>query len=203
MIGASGTTTLQNYPNQAQSPDLANSSSRGGSVFYNRQLSSNQSAGATYQYSREVSTLSNSQTKVDLDTVNFFYTIHLMDSLTMSLTAGPQRFDVVISPFATVCLVDSFCNWECAAWQRDRTDFVASYSHDPFRAAEGYLEPSSRTRRMNESRHAGSWRAPGPLDRRRATSIRKNVSVSSLSSDSGGHSRYRNCHNRTLIGVSG
>src|ERR1039457_1026714 len=50
MIGGGGTTAMFDYPDQAESSGLYDSTSRGGSAFYSRRLSGTQSLGATYQY---------------------------------------------------------------------------------------------------------------------------------------------------------
>jgi hypothetical protein len=184
MIGASGTTALQDYPNQAQSAGLANWDMRGGSAFYNRLLSSTQYVGAIYQYSKEVNTLGNTQTETDVQAFNFFYTTYLMHTLTLSLTAGPQRYGVSQSP------LPPFASWTPSitgsiAWQRDRTNFAASYSRS---AAGGQgLLGAFITNTANGSARwqlARTWTVEATV----SYLIRKNVSPLFLSSDAGGHS---------------
>jgi hypothetical protein len=184
MIGGGGTTALHNYSNQAQSPGLANSNMRGGSAFYNRLLSNTQYVGATYQYSRELDTLSDTQTDTEVQAVNFFYTIYLMHALTLSVTGGPLRYEVTQSPFPP------FASWTPAvtgsiAWQRDRTSFAASYSRSV--AGGGGLLGAFSTNTANGSARwqlAKTWTVESTAN----YLIRKNVSRFSLSSYNGGHS---------------
>ena len=97
MIGASGTTRLLHFPNQPQSGGLADSDSLGGSAFYNRQLSGAQYVGATYQYSNEADSADNTQTTTQMSTVYLFYSIYLAHALTVSISGGPQHYDVAQS----------------------------------------------------------------------------------------------------------
>ena len=184
MIGAGGTTALHNYPNQAQSPDLANSDMRGGSAFYNRLLSSTQYIGAIYQYSNEVDTLSRTESDTKVDTFSFFYTAHLMHALTLSVTAGPERYNVAMSP------LPPFASWTPSvtgsiAWQRDRTNFAASYSRTV--AGGGGLLGAFSTNTANGSARwqlARTWTVEATVN----YLIRKNVSLFSLLSYPGGYS---------------
>ncbi len=123
MIGVSGTYTDLHYPNPAEVPGLYNSTSRGGSAFYNHRLSKKHYLGASYRYSRILAGPSDIQTH----TVFVFYTIYLKPTLSLSVSGGPQHFDVAQSPFPPSGA------WTPAAtasmgWQRRRTNFAASYS---------------------------------------------------------------------------
>jgi hypothetical protein len=134
MIGASGTFTESNYLNSHQASGLNNSNSLGGSVFYNRRLSSTQYVGVIYQYSSSQANPVNTQaipvnnpTEVQIHTVLAFYTIYLDPSFSLSLSGGPQYFDATQSPSPRVT------SWTPAikasiGWQRSHTNFVANYS---------------------------------------------------------------------------
>lgn len=184
MIGGGGSIGLDEYPNQPQSSGLANSSMRGGSVFYNRLLPSGQYTGVTYQYFRNVSSLSNSQSETNVDTFNFFYTIYaLHNTLTLNATGGPQRFEVTWSP------LPPFTSWTTAlggsiAWQRDRTNLTASYSRSV--AGGGGLLGAFSTTTAGGSAHwqlARTWNLQSMAN----YSILKQASQFSLSPYKGGH----------------
>ena len=123
MIGVSGTFTNLHYPNPSEVPGLYDSTSRGGSAFYNHRLSKKHYLGASYRYSRFLAGQSETQTH----TVFVFYTIYLKPTLSLSVSGGPQHFDVAQSPFPPSGA------WSPAAtasmsWQGRRTNFAASYS---------------------------------------------------------------------------
>jgi hypothetical protein len=128
MIGGSGTSSILSYPNPAQAIGLPSSSnSRGGSVFYNLRLSSAQYIGMTYQYSYMLESLANAPSETRTHTLNCFYTLFLKDALSLSLSGGPQHFNVVQSP------LPASASWTPAVaasvgWQRSRTNLAASYS---------------------------------------------------------------------------
>jgi hypothetical protein len=128
MIGGSGTSSMFSYPNPAQAPGLPSSSnSRGGSVFYNLRLSSAQYIGMTYQYSDMLESLANAPSETQTHTLNFFYTLFLKEALSLSVSGGPQHFNVVQSP------LPASASWTPAVtasvgWQRSQTNLAASYS---------------------------------------------------------------------------
>jgi hypothetical protein len=128
MIGASGTSSIFSYPDPAQAVGLPSSSnSRGGSAFYNLRLSSAQYIGMTYQYSYMLESLVNAPSETRTHTLNFFYTLFLKDALSLSVSGGPQHFNVVQSP------LPASASWTPAVtasvgWQRSQTNLAASYS---------------------------------------------------------------------------
>ena len=135
MVGASGNFTTLNYPNPSEVPGLSDSNSRGGAAFFSRRLSKTQYFGATYQYSQIIgappSTPNGIQTEGESETQThaglLFYTIYLKPTLSLSLSGGPQHFEVSQSPFPVIG------SWTPAAtasigWQGSRTNFAASYS---------------------------------------------------------------------------
>jgi len=127
MIGGSGTYTMLKYTNPTQASGLPNSNSQGGSAFYNRRLSSTQYIGVTYQFSRMVSSLANAPSETQMHTINSFYTIYLKHALTLSVSGGPQHFNVAESP------LPPSASWTPSVtasigWQRSHTNLAASYS---------------------------------------------------------------------------
>jgi hypothetical protein len=127
MIGGSGTYAMLKYTNPAQASGLPNSSTLGGSAFYNRRLSSTQYIGVTYQFSRMVSSLANAPSETQVHTINSFYTLYLKHTLTLSVSGGPQHFNVAESP------LPASASWTPSVtasigWQRSHTNIAASYS---------------------------------------------------------------------------
>lgn len=90
MIGASGNFTNLHYPNATQVPGLFDSSSRGGSAFYNHRLSKMNYIGATYQYQTFFSYLTGGQSETQTQSILLFYTLYFKPTLSLSLFGGPQ-----------------------------------------------------------------------------------------------------------------
>lgn len=135
MIGASGIVMEKSYSNAAAATsDLSDSNSHGGSVFYSQRLSPTQYAGVTYQYLRSQTdpvnaqaNSANAQSEVQTHTIVVFYTIYLNPTLSLSLSGGPQYLEATQSPSPV------FRTWTPYAtasigWQRNNTNFAASYS---------------------------------------------------------------------------
>jgi hypothetical protein len=127
MVGASGTFTNLHYPTQSQVPGLSDSSSRGGSAFYNHRLSKMHYVGATYQYQMFLANPGVGQSETQAHSVLLFYTLYLKPTLSVSLFGGPQYSDTTQfgAPAAKA--------WSPAAgaslgWQGKLTSFAASYS---------------------------------------------------------------------------
>src|SRR6202011_5515097 len=93
MIGGSGSFTNLHYPSQAEVPGLYDSSSKGGSVFYNHRLSKMHYVGATYQYQRFLAYPAIGQSETQAHTIYLFYTLYLKPTLSISLFGGPQQSD--------------------------------------------------------------------------------------------------------------
>ncbi|HXM23704.1 MAG TPA: hypothetical protein VN948_20775 [Terriglobales bacterium] len=127
MIGASGTFTNLHYPNQAQVPGLYDSSSRGGSAFYNHRLSKMHYIGAAYQYQMFLAYPNVGQSETQAHSGFLFYTLYLKPTLSISLFGGPQYSDT--QQFG----MPSSKSWSPATgasmgWQGRLATFVASYS---------------------------------------------------------------------------
>ncbi len=128
MIGASGTFTNLHYSNSTQVPGLFDSSSQGGSAFYSHRLSKKHYIGASYQYQR-ILTYPNgaSQDETQTHAVLGFYTFYPQPTLSLSVSAGPQHYDVEQAPLSAAQ------SWSPAAtasmgWQARHTNLAASYS---------------------------------------------------------------------------
>jgi hypothetical protein len=127
MIGGSGTSTLVNYRSSAEASGLSNSNSRGGSAFYNLRLSNAQYMGAAYQYSIMVADSTNDESDIHLHTFSYFYTIYLDHNLSLSVSGGPQHFELARSSLKATG------SWKPTAtasmgWQRRNANLAASYS---------------------------------------------------------------------------
>jgi hypothetical protein len=134
MIGASGSFTQNNYPNQTQANGFNNSNSFGGSAFFTRRFSNKQYFGVAYQYSESQSspvnaqaTPANLETQVQTHTLLGFYTVYLNPTLSLSVSGGPQYTNATQPPSpptnsTTPSVMASI------GWQKSHTNFVASYS---------------------------------------------------------------------------
>ena len=90
MVGASGTFMNLHYPNQAQVPGLGDSSSKGGSAFYNHRLSKMNYIGATYQYQMFLANPTLGQSETQSHSVFLFYTVYFKPTFSVSFFGGPQ-----------------------------------------------------------------------------------------------------------------
>jgi len=184
MIGASGTFTMLDYPNPVQASGLSsNSSSRGGSVFYNLRLSSTQYMGITYQYSNMSASLANAPSDTQIHTFYSFYTLYLRNALSLSVSGGPQHFDLVQSP------MPASTSWTPAVttsigWQRSRSNLAASYSRTV--SGAGGLVGAFQT---NGASANASWQLARTWTAGAAASYitQKNVLSAFFASSQGGH----------------
>jgi len=127
MVGASGTFTNLHYPNQAQVPGLSDTSSRGGSAFYNYRLSRMHYIGATYQYQMFLANPTLGQSETQTHSIYLFYTVYLKPTLSISLFGGPQYSDT--EQFGTPAMKAwSPSGGASIGWQGRLTSFAASYS---------------------------------------------------------------------------
>jgi hypothetical protein len=134
MIGASGSVAESSYPNPTEATGFNNSSSLGGSVFYSRRLSNKQYFGVAYQYSGSQSSPvnnqtnpANTQTQVRAHSLLAFYTIYFNPTLSLSLSGGPQYTDASHPPSPPTNSTTPSVT-ASIGWQRNHTNFVASYS---------------------------------------------------------------------------
>jgi len=127
MIGASGTFANLHYPNQAQVPGLYDSSSHGGSAFYNYRLSKMHYIGVTYQYQMFLAYPTVGQSETQAHSIFAFYTLYLKPTFSISVFGGPQY------SHTTQFGVPASRSWSPASgasmdWQGRVTSFAASYS---------------------------------------------------------------------------
>jgi len=127
MVGASGTFMNLHYPNQAQVPGLSDSSSRGGSAFYNHRLSKMHYIGVTYQYQWFLAYPTGGQSETQTQSVFLFYTVYFKPTFSVSFFGGPQYSNTQQFGLPTST------SWSPAggasmSWQGKLTSFAASYS---------------------------------------------------------------------------
>jgi hypothetical protein len=127
MVGASGTFMNLHYPNQSQVPGLSDSSSRGGSAFYNHRLSKMHYIGATYQYQWFLAYPNGGQSETQTQSVFLFYTVYFKPTFSVSFFGGPQYSNTQQFGLPTST------SWSPAggasmSWQGKLTSFAASYS---------------------------------------------------------------------------
>jgi len=127
MVGAGGTFSNLHYPNPAEVPGLYDSSSAGGSVFYTHRLSKKHYIGTSYQYQRILSYPIASQSETQTQYVSVFYTVYLRPTLSLSLSGGPQHYDVY-QPSLPSSQAWSPAGTASLGWQERHTSFAASYS---------------------------------------------------------------------------
>lgn len=131
MLGFGGAATLLHFSDPAESEDLYNSNSRGGSAFYTHRLTERQYMGGMYQYSENVATpaMASGIAEGDLNAHSLlgFYTVYLNSNLSLSLGGGSQYYKLTQSPAAPVE------GWAPSAiaslgWQGLHTSLALSYS---------------------------------------------------------------------------
>ena len=127
MVGGSGTFTNLHYPNPTQVPGLSDSSSRGGSAFYNHRLSKMHYIGATYQYQWFLAYPNGGQSETQTQSVFLFYTVYFKPTFSVSFFGGPQYSNTQQFGLPTST------SWSPAggasmSWQGKLTSFAASYS---------------------------------------------------------------------------
>jgi hypothetical protein len=127
MFGGSGVATQLHYPNPAQSQGLYDSSSRGGTGFYNRRITRSQYFGATYQYLDMSSKPPIGSDTTQTQTIAGFYTFAPKPALSFSISAGPQYYRTVQTPLPAISAWEPYLS-ASMGWQGIHTSFAASYS---------------------------------------------------------------------------
>jgi hypothetical protein len=127
MIGASGTFTYLHFLDPSQVPGLYDSNSKGGSGFYSHRLSKHHYIGATYQYALTLAYPTGAVTQVQTSTVFGFYTLYLKPTFSISVSGGPQHYEISQAP------LPAQGSWSptfsaSSAWQGRHTSYSAIYS---------------------------------------------------------------------------
>ncbi|MGH9604653.1 MAG: hypothetical protein ACRD3N_03020 [Terracidiphilus sp.] len=127
MVGVGGSTSFLEFPDPAQAPDLYNSGSWGGSGFFNRRLNGTQYAGAIYLYTKILEFPPSGVILVHTQNFMAYYSALFPSGLSISIAAGPQRFDLTDAP------LPASASWTPAvmgsiAWQTDRFNVAATGS---------------------------------------------------------------------------
>lgn len=127
MIGVSGTFTNLHFLNPSEVPGLYDSSSRGGSAFYNHRLSRKHYIGATYQYAKTLAYPLHAVSELQTNTVFLFYTIYLKPTFSLSFSGGPQHYTIAQSPLPAQNTWSPFFT-ASMGWQARHTNYTARYS---------------------------------------------------------------------------
>jgi len=156
MIGGGGNFQLIHYPNPEEAAGLYDSTSGGGTGFYNRRLSGSQYLGVTYQYSiystSPVSPISLPGTTSQTNSIFLFYTRYLNSVVSFSVSGGPQHLNTNTSGMFTTT------SWTpggmvSMGWQTNRSTFAANYSYT-LSAGDGLRGPYN----SNNANVSGSWK---------------------------------------------
>ena len=139
MIGFSGMASTLHYPTPSEATGLFDSSSQGGSAFYNRRISSGQYLGATYNYTQIFSNPSRAQIESVIQSVSAFYAIYPKRTFTLSVSGGPQYLQLEQETFP------AFSSWSpflmaSIGRQGLHTNVAASYAQS-VTAGNGLLGP--------------------------------------------------------------
>jgi hypothetical protein len=131
MVGASATFTNLDYLDPSQVPGLYNSNSTGGSTFFSQRLSKRHYIGGTYQYAKTLAYPLHTVSTVQTNTFFLFYTLYLKPTFSISVSAGPQHFQ--ISQYG----LTSQSSWSptvtaSAGWQGRHTNVSGTYTHAVF-----------------------------------------------------------------------
>ena len=139
MFGFSGTALTLHYPDRTEVSGLYDSNSRGGSAFYNRRISARQYLGTTYSYTQVIAYPPGSEIETDVQSASAFYTMYLQRTLTLSVSAGPQRSRLEQKSFPAFSLWSPFVT-ASIGWQGLHTSIAASYAQ-ALTAGGGLLGP--------------------------------------------------------------
>lgn len=142
MIGGGGSFGNQDYLDKTEDQGLYDSSSRGGSAFYNHRLSKNHYIGTSYQYSRILVYPSGARSQITANSVVAFYTIYLKPTVSLSISGGPQHFSVFQAPLPV------YSSWQPTftagvGWQVHKANIVGSFSQI-VSGGGGWLGPSNQ-----------------------------------------------------------
>jgi hypothetical protein len=137
MLGVSGTATTLHYPDSSEAQGLFDSSSRGGSIFYDHRSAGKQYLGVTYEYAQILAYPASAVSTTVLQSLQLFYSLYFSQSLSLSVSAGPQNYQVTEAPFPSS---NSWAPTTTASmgWQGLHTNFAASYS-EAVTAGDGLL----------------------------------------------------------------
>jgi hypothetical protein len=128
MVGGSGLSTILRYPNASQTPGLYDSSSRGGTAFYNHRISVSQYIGATYQFVDMLTTATDSESTTKTSAVTGYYTVYPKARFSLSVSGGPQYYQVTETGLPSMSSWGPFVS-ASTGWQGGRASLAASFSH--------------------------------------------------------------------------
>jgi hypothetical protein len=183
MIGGGGLFTILHYPSSSATPGLSDSNSRGGMVFYNHRLSGSQYVGAIYQYMDMLTSEAGGESTTKTSTPMGYYTIYPKPQLTLSVSAGPQYYELA-DPRAAMTSAWGPIVSASIGWLSGHVSFAASYSQSVTGA--GGLPGAFHTRIANSTvrwQLAHTWTV-GAIG---SYAINKSVNALVLPTSSNGH----------------
>jgi hypothetical protein len=127
MIGGGGIFALLHYLNPSQAQGLSDSTSSGGSAFFNRRLGGMQYVGVAYQFAHILASPQNEQSETLTNTILPFYTIYLNSSTSLSLSCGLEHLN------SSETHLPTYSSWSPIAmasfgWHSRHANFATSYS---------------------------------------------------------------------------
>lgn len=196
MIGSAGMISTLHYPNPAQVSGLYDSGTRSGSAFYNHRISHTQYIGANYEYSLMQAYLTHATSETQTHTISAFYTIYLRQKLSVSVSSGPQYFEVTETPVRTSRAWQPFL-MASMGWQARRASFATSYTRQ-VTGGGGLLGAFYTNRAIGtlQWQFTRAWTAAANA----TYSINQSVSPLFVSANEGGHSIGGTARAEHLIG---
>lgn len=128
MVGVTGNFSQLRYPNLSQVQGLNDSDAAGGSAYYTHRLSGKHYIGVTYQYQKYLTHPDESATETQ--TVTLFYTFYLQQSLSFSVSGGPQYSDSSVGGIVPLLPLRTWSpsGGVSVNWQGQHSSLAASYS---------------------------------------------------------------------------
>lgn len=152
MVGISGTDGILQFPNHKETAGLFNSDSRSGAAFYDHRFSGIHYFGINYAYAETLAFPASGTSTTVTHTISAYYSIYPMRSLSLSVSGGPQYYEVSETTLASSKSWNP--SWMASAnWQGMRATFAASYSRSV--SGGGGLLGAYRTTTANGS---ARWR---------------------------------------------
>jgi hypothetical protein len=183
MAGLGGTYTILDYLQTAEVLGLYDSNTSGGQAFYSHRMARKHYVGATYQYSKTLAYPPHAVTVLQTDTYLLFYTVYLKPTASLSVSGGPQFYN--ISQFALPTYRSSSPALNASmSWQGLHTNFAASYAR-AVTSGSGL----AGVFQSNSADVSARWKLARTWSLQAAASytINKDISPSYFPSSSGGH----------------
>ena len=127
MVGGSGTVNVLHFPNPNQSLNLYDANTYEGTAFYSHRLSGGQYLGVSYDYTKVVASPTGIDSEAQTQAVVPFYTFYIGPRFSLSLTGGPEHYDVTQTNLPTQKAWTPVASGTLG-WQRERTNLTVGYA---------------------------------------------------------------------------